>query len=357
MGTKVIGCALLLGAFLVAPVTASAWSCIDASCPAWCATTVQYQIGDTPPSLDEAMVIAEIQRAADTWNAVDCADITLEYAGRIADGVVDGAIQIDWPATWTMGAGAINIGTAMWGASGCITSGGITNDLPDYTWVIDRTMGDMAVDVYTLHLAAFGRVLGLGNSDDAMSPLYPAYNDMLTGLSADDEMGLCALYGDGSVPVMPGDGSSCTRCTANTDCDSNVCIAFPTGGARCGAPCTGDGECIDGATCTEVGAGGSICADTSGASPICGFGPSTTSDAGVADAGSDAGPGDGGIPADVGDYIDADTDSGTPSGGDDGGCGCSTPSRRTHQGTGLFLGGLALLLVVRSRRRGISRGD
>jgi len=230
--------------------------------------------------------------------------------------------------------------------------------------------GVLDLETVVLHeaLHAFGGLLhpceidGAGGAPDCAavtdamaSAIYPLYQDTPPGLSADDQAGLCSVYGDCS-PTCPV-GSSCLRGL----CEPDACVEPECGvcSEDCGAPrCSADTECTEG-TCGVVGAVTGFCVPQG--SPGAGCGAATDCASGLCLTSARAGR-----------YCTFTCDDDAPCGADQycasvdgrsvcaprpptGGCSATHPARRGSMCVWGFICCCALLTGVRRRHSCVAR--
>ena len=232
--------ALIAGLACLVPAEARAWTCGDSSCPVWCGQPVGYQIGALPAGLDEDTVLAEIHRAFDDWEAVECSRLSFTYEGRIPEGGATAPITVEWLTDWPYSSTAISIAGTTWSMDdGCIMSSPIEHNAVHFDWASEAT-GASEVDIYTGTLFAIGLSVGLGHSEDRSALLYPSY-DGPKELGDDDIEGVCNLYPAGGTPDAGGpavdagatpDGGAPDAGAATTDSDDGGCSCRTSSPAR-----------------------------------------------------------------------------------------------------------------------------
>lgn len=296
LGGAFVGAALvsagLLMAGLAAPSSARAFECIAGNCPVWC-QTVPYGLTITSPDLGDGTTEAEVRRGMDDWTTVSCTDLQTNYTGRsnAVAGNGDGQSVIGWiESGWPHSSGAIGVTGPRWGGS-CIREADMQMNGVNFTWTTSPGAGSR-VNAYSIILHEGGHYYGLGHSSDRAAAMFASYSGGTSRLAADDQNGICTLYpGEGGGPVdctttgcpsgqecvsgscrpVTGDGSVCSPCTSNADCNGGACLAYPPGNQGfCGAPCSSAADCPGSEyRCFPVGFSGNQCVRVVGGQATC----------------------------------------------------------------------------------------
>ena len=255
----------------------------DEATIAWPTREVPFHVHTAMPAgLDRAAALAAIEAAAATWNAVDCTDVQLVFAGFTDEPPVAGDdvntiafVLSDWTA---MGldadaAATTDVRYASRTDETRIIEADLLLNADAFGWVLDgRASG--ARDVQSVVTHELGHVLGLLHpcelagedgagpclSEHAQSALHPLYSVRQRAVSADEVAGLCALYpttcsGSCTPPPEP----LCTtdaECPETSWCSAGACRPRGTHADRC----TADDECSD--VCSDAGWCTSECSDT-----------------------------------------------------------------------------------------------
>lgn len=244
------------GLLLLLP-TALAWDSIGHQWPPD-AMPVPIHLAD-PGDFDPAVVEGALQEAIATWNAVDCAAVQLEYAGRVGTaefGAIDSQNVVfvfadTWPEDPTLlSAPSIQVQGAD------IVEVDLALNARDYVWTESGADGSSRFDLQAGLTHELGHLLGLWHSTVTGATLNPvmAGNPEARTLEDDDIDGLCTVY-DGAG-TGDGDGVQGEACVDDTDCaDEHTCLV--DGEDRyCAQLCVLDADCADGHICVDVGGEG-----------------------------------------------------------------------------------------------------
>lgn len=261
---------------------------------AWPTREIPYRVHTAMPAgLDRAAALAAIEAAAATWNAVECTDVQLVFAGFTDEPPVAGDdvntiafVQTDWTA---MGldadaAATTDVRYASRSDETRIVEADLLLNAEAMAWTTSSPSSPERRDVQAVVTHELGHVLGLlhpcevGGIDGAPecgpihegTSLHPTYFGVLQRrLAADDVDGICSLY-----PTLPCAGA----CAEGLECTPGGCRA-PCGATHCprgfvcndadscepqcadgchvgvlGDPCATDldcgGSCSDGGFCT-----------------------------------------------------------------------------------------------------------
>lgn len=235
---------------------------------AWPTREIPYRVHTAMPAgLDRAAALAAIEAAAATWNAVECTDVQLVFAGFTDEPPVAGDdvntiafVQTDWTA---MGRDADAAATTdvRYGtderertdiaeadillnsfAMGWTTVSPSSPERRDLQAVVTHELGHVLGLLHPCELGGAEGAPACGPSHDGAS-LHPTYFGALQRrLGADDVEGICSLY-----PRLPCFGA----CPEGLECTPAGCRA-PCGSTHCPL----GHVCADEATCEPVCEGG-----------------------------------------------------------------------------------------------------
>ncbi len=314
-----------------------------------------------------ADVIAAVDAAFATWQAVPCATLAFQHAGMTDLGLaVDGNNVILFVESgWTYGAEAA-AAASLWIVDGEQTADIAVNG-EGFRWAIGPP-GALAasgtLDLQAVLTHEIGHLSGLGHTERAFDTMYYSWKPWpgQRTLSLDDKLGLCSLYGTSgdecAAGCPPGErcvahalGGLCagvpdpvgTACNHDrVECD-RFCLftAQDLSSGYCSRFCSGDLDCPLTHHCAEASAGGSpvkVCFE--GAQPL----------ACAADTECEAGQHCGGAGVCTfecrggGDCASGTCDARGRCAADGGGC-------RSSGGAGPWLALAALLGIAAARRR------
>lgn len=277
--------ALGLALELAAPSRASAWSCVNISCPRWCEAPT-YELG--PPSADlEAIApgtsYSEARDGLLDWTIVGCGGFVPTETATNAPAPVfgDRTNTIGWYDTgWPHDPNVIGMTTSQT-VSGCLVEADIEFNGVNYAWTTSPGSTGV-VNAYSAMVHESGHFYGLGHSEYANAAMYFSYSRGTRQITPDDTNGYCSLYPPSGPPL------DCTTlgCPRGQVCDAGACVTAPTppcttdancaatdrcdlASGKCvtrnpgmglGVACTSDAECTTG-FCAET-ASGSICSQT-----------------------------------------------------------------------------------------------
>ena len=203
------------------------------------------------PTVSFEQVELAVMASLDTWNAVTCSYLVLDYAGVVA-GPPKFGIYIHWAEMDQVGE-LVGIDAAAVTETYLSDQGGVYRaDMhlnPSFPWGVDAgaTLLD-GVDVEGVVTHELGHAIGLAHTRHRLATMYYAGGDStLRTLEDDDRRALCYLY-----PTEPFTaGQSCDSCAAHDNCDGGEgrCLAFPDGAAWCGDACSADADCPAGFSC------------------------------------------------------------------------------------------------------------
>jgi hypothetical protein len=255
---------------------------------AWPTREVPYRVYTAMPAgLDRAAALAAIEAAAATWNAVECTDVELVFAGFTDEPPVAGDdvntiafVQTGWTA---MGldadaAATTDVRYASRSDETRIVEADLLLNADAYGWTVDARASGVR-DLQSVVTHELGHVLGLlhpceldgedgagpCHPEHAESALHPLYSVRQRALSTDETAGLCALYpstcsGNCTTPPEP-------DCLDDGDCpDTSWCaegFCRPRGSHA--DACTTDDECTG--LCNDTGWCTSECSETSDCPP------------------------------------------------------------------------------------------
>lgn len=280
---------LVLGALLALTSPAAAYRTAadlpefdDAATIAWPTREIAYRIHTAMPAgLDRDAVRASIEAAAATWNAVDCTDVRLVFAGFTDEPAVAGddvntfAFVLDgWSALGldADAAATTDVGYASRGVETRINEADLLLNAESFRWALDAGPTD-ARDLRAVVTHELGHVLGLlhpcelDGRDGAgpcvpshdTSALHPLYSVRQRALSVDERDGLCALYPticSGSCnPTPEPECATDVECPSTAWCDRGTCSPRGTHAdaclddSECAGLCAADGWCSS--TCDE----------------------------------------------------------------------------------------------------------
>lgn len=235
---------------------------------------VQYLI-NSAGSDDLAFADAKqaIFTAFATWQQVTCSSLAYSYAGDTALTVaVDDINVVMWiESGWIYGEEAAGA-AAIWAPKGGNPTVDVALNGEHFSWAVGVPgVGPATQDVIGVLTHELGHFSGLSHTMSALDTMYYSWTPWQSqrSLSADDKLGLCALY-----PQM-GD-----ECTSAADCDPGAtCEAHPLG-TLCapqpdaiGAPCNYDRvECAHFCLFTALNLSSGYCSRFCDTSDECGQG-------------------------------------------------------------------------------------
>lgn len=285
----------------------------------WSPPEVEYVLhSESAPGVNLAHLLEIAEPSFATWSAPDCSQLSFAYGG-VTDAPAapdDSTNTIEWLRTFWSDRGYSSDVMAATdllyarpeGGDWQIIEADIYFNAVDYEW--SARSGDPDSDLRSIRSVLTheaGHLVGLlhspcepggvdgapscedvaGGEENVMYPLYVGPNHV--ELSADDQAGICSLYGCGAATCGP--GTACYRGECREACGSDVCEAnelcvadhcepscggepCPTlfcetnaecddgsecragacvrPGARLGDPCTADGDCASG-VCSATG--------------------------------------------------------------------------------------------------------
>jgi cysteine-rich repeat protein len=193
------------------------------------------QDGSADLAMDD--VIAAVDAAFATWQAVPCATLTFVNAGATGLGVaVDGTNVVTFiESGWVYGAEAA-AATSLWIVDGQQTADIAING-ERFRWSIGPPNAEWAttLDLQAVLTHEIGHFSGLGHTVSAFDTMYYTWKPWQgqRTLSIDDKLALCALYptfGDECPGVACGDGEACVAHP-----QGQLCTGTPD---PIGAPCS-----------------------------------------------------------------------------------------------------------------------
>ncbi len=244
---------------------------------------VQYRIheaGSDDISLTQAHDAIFASFAA--WQEVPCSSLRFRYEGETTlEMAVDDTNVVMWiESDWIYGAEAAGA-TSLFFAPGQTPTADVAFNGDNYTWAIGPvSTGTSVQDVQGVLTHELGHFSGLSHTDSSLDTMYVAWTPWQSQrpLSADDKLGLCALYPQAGDECAVGencsDGSPCIEYEAGalcspvadptgTDCNydridcEGFCLFTATNLSTgyCSEFCEVDDDCPDRFACNEASAG------------------------------------------------------------------------------------------------------
>lgn len=176
-------------------------------------------------------VRASIETSFNTWEQVPCSSLAFTYAGQTDLQVaVDGQNVLLWiESDWIYGEEAA-AATSLWIPIEEDRTADVAFNGEGFTWAIEP---EAAISYSTLDIQAvltheLGHFSGLGHTERSVDTMYFSWRPWpgQRTLSADDKLGLCALY-----PVTADECATAGECTDDDTCDpyeyGNLCTVHP----------------------------------------------------------------------------------------------------------------------------------
>jgi MYXO-CTERM domain-containing protein len=218
----------------------------------WPSWPVKYYL-DPAGSSDVAFaqVQSAIQAAFQTWQDVDCCQLTFSYGGTKG-------YSNSWTGVWvhftksnwdpSVGdAAAYSLSWKDW--NGNITQSEINFNDENLSWTTTGATDFFSPfsDIQGVATHEIGHTLGLDHSKIREAVMFfSGGSQELRTLKQDDRNGACFLYPTSSFTQ----GQVCDACSSSANCAAGECVQYAQGGYNyCGKDCSSDSQCPDGYFC------------------------------------------------------------------------------------------------------------
>ena len=231
------------------------------------------------PDLSFAQTLQVLRASFNSWQYVECSNLSFEYKGVVdvgvnqvgtdtnydRDNVLIWIRQDDWPGDWV---DAMAVAVPLFETqSGEITDADIMFN-QNFPWSVLAEGEAGKADLQSIATHEIGHLLGLDHPDDRDATMYYAAIEgeiYKRSLAADDIQGICHIYPVQGVTGFPCQGSG--ECNNGCDCVEHL----ESGGNICASHCDCPSDCSPAFTCIdglclppepEVGGMGADCSRT-----------------------------------------------------------------------------------------------